>query len=396
VPRPRSEGTKQTVRSAAAVGNRKGDERQSLRRAGSGWQHAQAAYRLGKLRHSRKPRAAMVVLSIVAMLSIGTISSQTASASGFRVLSPTASDFPQHVNWVTACLVTKRAQDDPIIFPGQPGKSHDHTFSGNLAINASSTASQLLRSPTNCTNSGDKSSYWMPTLLVNGKPRVPYQVRAYYRAATRDTTQLQTIPFGLKMLAGNATATSPQSAGIAGFQCRIEGRGATVPKQSLPPQCGLTALLEMSVIFPNCWDGKNLDSPDHRSHMSYASGYKCDAAHPVQIPQLTLAERFRPGTTSGTITLSSMNSPLTLHADFFNAWDPRSLNALMKYCIYAHVFCETVSDNRRPPGMTTTTPGGTLAVTAPATTSTAMMTTTATSTTNVMSSHNHHGSGDHS
>ena len=74
--------------------------------------------------------------------------------------------------------------------------------------------------------------------------------------------------------------------------------------------------------------------------------------------QLTLAERFSPGTTSGTITLSSMNSPLTLHADFFNAWDPRSLDALMKYCIYAHVFCETVSDKRMPPGMTTTTPGG--------------------------------------
>jgi hypothetical protein len=336
------------------------------------------------------------VLSVVAVLSIGAISSQTASASGFRVLSTTASDFPQHVDWVTVCFVTKRAPDDPIVFPGQPGKSHDHTFSGSLAINASSTANELLRSPTNCTNSGDKSSYWMPTLLVNGKPRLPYQVRAYYRAATRDTTQLRTIPFGLKMLAGDAMATSPQNAGIAGFQCRIEGKGATVRKQSLPPQCGSTALLEMSVIFPNCWDGKNLDSPDHRSHMSYATGYKCDAAHPVQIPQLTLAERFKPGTTSGTITLSSMNSPLTLHADFFNAWDPRSLDALMKYCIYAHVFCETVSDTRMPPGMTTTTPGGGTPVTAAATTSTTEAT-TVTSNTKVMASHNHHhGSGDHS
>ena len=81
-------------------------------------------------------------------------------------------------------------------------------------------------------------------------------------------------------------------------------------------------------------------------------GYKCDPAHPVQIPQLTLAERFKPGTTSGKITLTAMNSPLTLHADFFNAWDPRSMDALMKYCIYAHRFCETVSDDRMPPGMT--------------------------------------------
>jgi hypothetical protein len=397
VPRPRCEGIDRTVRSAAKDLTRKTDERQWPRRQDGEWQSAQAAHHLRELRRSRKPLAVMVVLSIVTMLSIGAISSETASASGFRVLSPTASDFPQHVDWVTVCFVTKRAPDDPIVFPGQPGKSHDHTFSGSLAINPSSTANELLRAPTNCTNSGDKSSYWMPTLLVNGKPRLPYQVRAYYRAATRDTTQLDSIPFGLKVLAGNAMATSPQNAGIAGFQCRIEGKGATVSKQSLPPQCGSTALLEMSVIFPNCWDGKNLDSPDHRSHMSYASGYKCDAAHPVQIPQLTLAERFSPGTTSGTITLSSMNSPLTLHADFFNAWDPRSLDALMKYCIYAHVFCETVSDKRMPPGMTTTTPGsGTAPVTARATESTTTAIPSVTSTTKVMTPHDHHGSGDHS
>jgi len=362
--------------------------------------HPQAARRSHELGRSRRPLAAIVVPSIVAVFCMA-ISSQPASASGFRVLSPTASDFPQHVDWVTVCFVTKRAPDDPIVFPGQPGKSHDHTFSGSLAINPSSTAEELLRAPTNCKNSGDKSSYWMPTLLVNGKPELPYQVRAYYRAGTRETTRLQTIPFGLKMLAGDAMATSPQSAGIAGFQCRIEGKGATVSKQSLPPQCGSTALLEMSVIFPNCWDGKNLDSTDHRSHVSYASGYKCDAEHPVQIPQLTLAERFRPGTTRGTITLSSMNSPLTLHADFFNAWDPRSLTALMKYCIYGHVFCETVSDNRMPPGMTTTTPGGgmithTQSVTGPATTGTTTPMPSSTSNVMAMPPHHHHGSVDHS
>ena len=382
------------VRSAAETWMRKADERRGRSGHDGVRQHAQAARGLRRLGRSRKPLAAMAILTIVAMLSMGAVN-QTASASGFRVLSPTASDFPQHVDWVTVCFVTKRAPDDPIIFPGQPGKSHDHTFSGSLAINANSTADELLRSPTNCTNSGDKSSYWMPTLLVDGKPRLPYQVRAYYRAGTRDTTQLDTIPFGLKMLAGNAMEPSPHRAGIAGFQCRIEGKGATVSKQSLPPQCGSTALLEMSVIFPNCWDGKNLDSADHRSHMSYASRYKCDAAHPVQIPQLTLAERFKPGTTNGTITLASMNSPLTLHADFFNAWDPRSLDALMKYCIYAHVFCETVSDDRMPPGMTTTTPEGTVPVTAPATASATTAMPSTTSTTKGMSPNDHHASQDH-
>ena len=41
-----------------------------------------------------------------------------------------------------------------------------------------------------------------------------------------------------------------------------------------------------------CWDGKNLDSPDHASHVAYPtsgtfeSGGPCPSTHPVKIPQL--------------------------------------------------------------------------------------------------------------
>jgi hypothetical protein len=48
-----------------------------------------------------------------------------------------------------------------------------------------------------------------------------------------------------------------------------------------------------------CWDGKNLDSPDHKSHVAYPSngpatftgsstGGNCPATHPVKIPQIML------------------------------------------------------------------------------------------------------------
>jgi len=42
----------------------------------------------------------------------------------------------------------------------------------------------------------------------------------------------------------------------------------------------------------SCWDGKNLDSADHKSHISYPasgtmeSGGPCPASHPVKIPQV--------------------------------------------------------------------------------------------------------------
>jgi hypothetical protein len=29
--------------------------------------------------------------------------------------------------------------------------------------------------------------------------------------------------------------------------------------------------VEMRVYFPQCWDGSRLDSPDHRSHITYAA-----------------------------------------------------------------------------------------------------------------------------
>lgn len=42
----------------------------------------------------------------------------------------------------------------------------------------------------------------------------------------------------------------------------------------------------------SCWDGKNVDSPDHKSHVSYPqtgsfeSTGPCPASHPVRLPQL--------------------------------------------------------------------------------------------------------------
>ena len=44
------------------------------------------------------------------------------------------------------------------------------------------------------------------------------------------------------------------------------------------------------MFFPSCWDGKNLDSPDHKSHMSYPNGAfndgTCPPSHPVHLISL--------------------------------------------------------------------------------------------------------------
>lgn len=47
--------------------------------------------------------------------------------------------------------------------------------------------------------------------------------------------------------------------------------------------------LQTRVRFPSCWDGENIDSADHRSHVAYPSmvdnGY-CGPSHPVRIMAL--------------------------------------------------------------------------------------------------------------
>jgi hypothetical protein len=49
-------------------------------------------------------------------------------------------------------------------------------------------------------------------------------------------------------------------------------------------------------LYPTCWNGKDLDSPNHQDHVAYPtkgpanflSTGDCPASHPVKIPQLML------------------------------------------------------------------------------------------------------------
>jgi hypothetical protein len=113
--------------------------------------------------------------------------------------------------------------------------------------------------------------------------------------------------------------------------------------------------MEASIVFPNCWDGKHLDSANHKSHMAYAAANKpCDTAHPVRLPALTFAERFPVNAFLGgqakiAASRGMLPTQLTLHADFLNAWSPKEMAYLTKNCLRASVACATITDSRRPP-----------------------------------------------
>lgn len=66
------------------------------------------------------------------------------------------------------------------------------------------------------------------------------------------------------------------------LQSSMTRGGATTSFPTKPCPAGIM----VSIRFPTCWDGKNVDSPDHQSHVAYPSGSACPSTHPVAVPQV--------------------------------------------------------------------------------------------------------------
>ena len=240
----------------------------------------------------------------------------------------------QGVNFVSACGFSHRAMDDPIVFPGRPGLSHDHTFVGNATTDAFSTLRSLRAGATTCRRAGETAAYWMPTLLVDGQPVEPRGATIYYRRRT--VAAVRPFPAGLRMIAGSSRATTPQGLRVTFWNC---GAGAGVARSAEVPTCpnDRAASLRLHVNFPNCWDGANLESNDHQSHMAYSVRGVCPAGHPVAVPAISLI--FRYPTTGGPAVSLSSGGRYSAHADFFNAWKQGALTSLVRGCLNALRHC---------------------------------------------------------
>jgi hypothetical protein len=233
------------------------------------------------------------------------------------------------------CFYSHTAQDDPIVNPGMPGAAmHLHDFAGNTATTATSTATQLRASKSNCQLTADTAAYWTPVLSSHGRTVHPDRLHAYYRAGNVSAiAKIRPVPAGLKMIAGNAKATSPQPTTVVGWNCGVQGQTL----YSHPISCKVGQKVVLHFFFPNCWDGVHLDSADHKSHLAYSHNGACPASHPVAIPRVT--EDYGYPILDGTqITLSS-GSYLTAHADFWNTWNQAAMDRLTRDCINAGVQC---------------------------------------------------------
>src|SRR5687768_1300622 len=197
--------------------------------------------------------------------------------------------------FATMCRFSHEAADDPIVFPGQAGKSHLHTFFGNRTTSASSTYESLRAGATTCRTAEDGSGYWVPALFRNGAEVKPLSMKVYYRTGRHETEAVKAFPAGFRVVAGDATATSAQGLRTTFWHCRgLRGpeAGPGFGPTETPLTCPAENPLTLHVLFPECWDGVSTDSPDHQSHTAYGRFGGCPASHPVVLPSLALIAHY--------------------------------------------------------------------------------------------------------
>ncbi|MCY0953233.1 DUF1996 domain-containing protein [Streptomyces sp. H27-S2] len=242
------------------------------------------------------------------------------------------------------CAVTKTASDDPIVYAGRPGASHNHTFMGNKTTDAFSTTASLSAGGTACTAPGDLSGYWMPTLYNGDQPVLPTGPQViYYKTGVTDYKSVRPFPKGLRFLVGSPTQTAAEFRGhrgwVEGWEC-----GESFKNTEIPASCPPGSQLNIRMQSPSCWDGTFLDTPDHKAHMAYPvvkpgnNDNVCPAGHPVAVPMVEFKMAFPVSGDISRVRLSS-GSGHSFHYDFFNAWDDRTLKALVDHCIRGGLQC---------------------------------------------------------
>jgi hypothetical protein len=266
----------------------------------------------------------------------------------------------------TQCNYSHTLPDDPIVYPGKAGEAMVHDFFGNTNTNASSTYDSLnSNKATTCDSTADRSAYWAPQLKRASGIINPTFEKTYYKD-DHDVASypIHAIPLGLQMLAGDHMGTSPNP--HINFLCLGTGNYTTTMPTSCPAVSGSgePSTLNISVHFPDCWDGVNLvpnlgSSRANRMKglMKAASGalnaaYRnsdgtCPAGYPVKIPELQLNISYPlgddPDLTTAQLSLDPIlqngqwvpqwGSMYTAHGDFFNAWHAQSMQFIVDSCM---------------------------------------------------------------
>ncbi|RJQ73030.1 DUF1996 domain-containing protein [Pseudonocardiaceae bacterium YIM PH 21723] len=272
-----------------------------------------------------------------------------------------------------------RAHQNGDNFIAQPGvlngAEHLHDYVGNLETDAFSTDLDLARAGTTCAN-GDKSTYFWPVIRVlddllpgkqfagqakNDNFRKQY---LFHRGAGIDfdgqgqeiqatkaellfegsaKQKVRAMPTFLRILYGDAKQSiNGRKNTKASWTC--SGHEDRMAEQYTICPAG-TQVMRVHE-FPNCWDGQNVDSANHRDHIQYPASNGFCPAGTVPVPKLKIKLTYDVPQEAQAARAYAVDAfpfeghaPLSDHDDYENLMSRSLMNQVVQ-CINAGQQCK--------------------------------------------------------
>lgn len=174
----------------------------------------------------------------------------------------------------------------------------------------------------------DRSAYWAPAVVDTrtGTPLAPDLVHVYFESGYLGVhpADVQPMPQGLRMLTTHL-----------GWQCF----SSTGPPGRTVPSCRPGDAVALVATFPQCWDGRHVDSPDHMSHLAYAvARHGCPSGYPVALPQISYHVLF-PVTATTDTTGWRLAAQADASAGWVNGWREDILDTWIPGCVRVAKTC---------------------------------------------------------